>query len=73
MHLDELLFAIVLVLAVVAVSVSLFKRLGLGSILGLLAAGVIVGPSGFAVTDKAEELLHITEIGVVLLLFIIGL
>jgi Kef-type K+ transport system membrane component KefB len=54
MHLDELLFAIVLVLAVVAVSVSIFKRLGLGSILGFLAAGIIVGPSGFAVTDQVD-------------------
>jgi glutathione-regulated potassium-efflux system protein KefB len=72
-HLDELLFAIVLVLAVVAVSVSIFKRLGLGAILGYIVAGLIVGPSGFMVTDKVDELLHVTEIGVVLLLFIIGL
>ena len=66
MHFEELLFAAVLILGIVAVSVAIFKRLAMGAILGFLAAGVIVGPSGFAVTDRVEELRHITELGVVL-------
>ena len=73
MHFEELLFAAVLILGIVAVSVAIFKRLAMGAILGFLAAGVVVGPSGFAVTDRVEELRHLTELGVVLLLFIIGL
>ena len=73
MHLDELLFAIVLILAAAAVCVAIFKRLGLGAILGYLAAGIIVGPSGFTIAENVDDLLHITELGVVLLLFIIGL
>lgn len=73
MHIDQLLLAGVIVLLACTVSVSLFKRLGLGSVLGFLAAGVIVGPWGLQVTDKVEELRHIAELGVVLLLFVIGL
>jgi monovalent cation:proton antiporter-2 (CPA2) family protein len=73
MHIEHLLFAGVIVLLACTVSVSLFKRLGLGSILGFLAAGLIVGPWGLQVSDKADELRHIAELGVVLLLFVIGL
>ncbi|MEM7077356.1 MAG: monovalent cation:proton antiporter-2 (CPA2) family protein [Pseudomonadota bacterium] len=53
--------------------VPLCKRLGLSSVLGYLAAGVLVGPSGFGLIGEAVEILHFAEIGVVLLLFIIGL
>ena len=73
MHLDEFLLAAVILLAAAAVFVFLFKRLGLGSVLGFLAAGVIAGPSGFAITTRVDELRHFTELGVVLLMFIIGL
>jgi len=72
-HIDELLLAGVIVLLASTLSVSLFKRLGLGSVLGFLAAGMIIGPWGLQVTDKVEELRHIAELGVVLLLFVIGL
>jgi glutathione-regulated potassium-efflux system ancillary protein KefC len=67
------LAAVLILLAVTAVSVTLFKRLGLGSILGLLAAGLVVGPSGLALSTQVEELREFTEIGVVFLLFVIGL
>ncbi len=50
----------------------LFKRLGLGTVLGYLAAGVIIGPIARLIND-GEELLHFSELGVVFLLFIIGL
>jgi len=72
-HIDELLLAGVIVLLASTVSVSLFKRLGLGSVLGFLAAGLIIGPWGLQVTDQVDELRHIAELGVVLLLFVIGL
>jgi glutathione-regulated potassium-efflux system protein KefB len=60
---------------VAAIAVALFRRFGLGSILGLLVTGVLVGPHtpGPSVTSNVEDLRHFTELGVVLLLFVIGL
>ncbi len=54
------------------IAAPLFKRLGLGTVLGYLAAGVIIGPIARLITG-GEELLHFSELGVVFLLFIIGL
>lgn len=53
----------------------MFKHLGLGSVLGLLVAGIVVGPHapGPYVTTHVDEVRHFTELGVVLLLFVIGL
>ena len=62
---------IYLLAAVVAVPLS--RRLGLGSILGYLAAGIIIGPFGFAFITDAGHTLHFAELGVVFLLFIVGL
>ncbi|MDX1668357.1 MAG: monovalent cation:proton antiporter-2 (CPA2) family protein [Limnobacter sp.] len=56
-----------------AIAVPLFKRFGLGSILGYLAAGVVMGPSILGLIDDPEKVLHFSEIGVILLLFVIGL
>ena len=53
--------------------VPVFKRLGLGSVLGYLAAGVIIGPSVLALIPDVEGALHFGEFGVVLLLFLVGL
>lgn len=53
--------------------VPIFTRLGLGSILGYLLAGIIVGPFGFNHAHESENLKHFSELGVILLLFIIGL
>jgi CPA2 family monovalent cation:H+ antiporter-2 len=61
---------ILLVAAVIGVAVS--RRLGLGSVLGYLAAGAVVGPLARLVTGAAE-IMHVAELGIVLLLFIIGL
>ena len=62
-------------LAAAVVAVPIFKRLGLGAVLGYLAAGMAIGPWGMKlVTDvESESILHFSELGVVLLLFIIGL
>ena len=55
------------------VVVPLLNRLGLSSVIGYLIAGVIIGPAALSVIDRADGVLHFAEIGVVLLLFIIGL
>lgn len=60
-------------LGATVLAVPLFRRLRLSSILGYLAAGVAIGPSGLGVIDDAEGVMHIAEFGVVLLLFVIGL
>ena len=60
-------------LAAAVVAVPLFKRLGLGSVLGYLAAGMVIGPGGFGAISDVESILHFAEFGVVLLLFLIGL
>ncbi|MCU7829245.1 MAG: cation:proton antiporter [Candidatus Thiodiazotropha sp. (ex Myrtea sp. 'scaly one' KF741663)] len=75
MHLDTFLFSALLLLLVTSVAVALFKHLGLGSVLGLLVAGIVVGPysPGPYVTEHVEDVRHFTELGVVLLLFLIGL
>ncbi len=64
--------SIVYLLAAI-ISVPISKRLGFGSVLGYLAAGIIIGPFGLAFVSNAEHILHFAELGVVLLLFIIGL
>lgn len=60
-------------LAAAVLAVPLFTRLGLGSVLGYLAAGALIGPSCLGFIGKVEETLHFAEFGVVLLLFLIGL
>lgn len=55
------------------IAVPLFKRFGLGAVLGYLAAGVVIGPWGLKLFRDAEATLHLAEFGVVLLLFVIGL
>src|SRR5450432_4852626 len=63
--------AILLTAAVVAVS--LFRLLKMSSILGFLAAGLIIGPWGLRLITDVSSILHASEFGIVLLLFIIGL
>ena len=53
--------------------VPLFRRLKLGGVLGYLAAGALIGPWGLALIANAETTLHFAELGVVLLLFLVGL
>jgi CPA2 family monovalent cation:H+ antiporter-2 len=55
------------------VAVPLFKKLKLGAILGYLIAGVVIGPSVFNLVNDPSTILHFAELGVVLLLFVIGL
>ena len=64
---------ILVLLAAAIVAVPVFRRLGLGSVLGYLVAGAVVGPWGFGFIDQIEEIRHIAEFGVIFLLFIIGI
>ena len=72
MHGNGLQLALVFLLAAV-VAVPLFKRFGLGAVLGYLAAGVALGPFGLKVIRDAEPVMAASEIGVVMMLFVIGL
>jgi hypothetical protein len=67
------LVQVVALLGAGVVAVPIFKRLGLGSILGYLAAGLAIGPFGLGLFDDPEAILHVAELGVVMFLFIIGL
>lgn len=55
------------------IAVPLFRRLGLGSVLGYFAAGLVIGPFGLGLFTDPESILHTAEFGVIMLLFIIGL
>jgi len=74
-HLDSFIVSALILLAATSVAVALFRRLGLGSMLGLLVAGIVIGPHspGPYVTAHVDDVRHFTELGVVLLLFVIGL
>ncbi len=63
----------VALLGAAVVAVPLFTRLGLGAVLGYLAAGLLVGPFALALVTDPVTLLHVAEIGVVMFLFVIGL
>lgn len=67
------LIAPVVLLAAAVIAVPIFKRIGLGSVLGYLIAGLIIGPFGFAFFHDSASILHIAELGIVMYLFVIGL
>jgi len=67
------LVKVVTLLGAAVVAVPLFKRLGLGSVLGYLAAGLAIGPFGFGLFTDPQTILHTAELGVVMFLFVIGL
>jgi glutathione-regulated potassium-efflux system protein KefB len=69
LHLGE----VVALLAAAVLAVPLFRRLGLGSVLGYLAAGLAIGPFGLQLVTEPESILHVAELGVVLFLFVVGL
>ncbi|MGB3336214.1 MAG: monovalent cation:proton antiporter-2 (CPA2) family protein [Devosia sp.] len=67
------LIPVVALLGAAVIAVPLFKRIGLGSVLGYLAAGLVLGPSGIGLINDPESVLTTAELGVVMFLFIIGL
>jgi glutathione-regulated potassium-efflux system ancillary protein KefC len=60
-------------LAAAVLAVPIARMLGLGSIIGYLAAGIVIGPWGLKLVTDAQSMLHIAEFGVVLMLFLVGL
>jgi len=74
MHNEDFFFQAFVYLVAAVLSVLIAKRLGLGSVLGYLVAGVIIGPFvlGF-VGQEGDDVMHFAEFGVVMMLFLIGL
>lgn len=72
MHGSGLELMLVFLLAAV-IAVPVFKRFGLGAVLAYLVAGVVLGPDGLALVRDADRILNAAEIGVVMMLFVIGL
>ncbi|MFD0914470.1 monovalent cation:proton antiporter-2 (CPA2) family protein [Methylophilus luteus] len=73
MNTSHFLFQAAIYLSAAIILVPLFKRLGLGSVLGYLIAGILIGPSALKLIADPEHVLHFAEFGVVLMLFLIGL
>ncbi|PJZ27735.1 cation:proton antiporter, partial [Leptospira kmetyi] len=69
----NLLITLIVFLSAAVISVPLFKRIGLGSVVGYLIGGTIIGPWGIGLITDVDSILHLSEFGVVLLLFLIGL
>jgi glutathione-regulated potassium-efflux system ancillary protein KefC len=70
---QNLLLNALIYLAAAVLAVPLAKRLGLGAVLGYLLAGIAIGPWGLGFISEVKDILHFSEFGVVLLLFLIGL
>jgi monovalent cation:proton antiporter-2 (CPA2) family protein len=70
---DSVYVQALIFLGAAVVAVPLFRKLRLGSILGYLAAGLVIGPFGLGLFSDVDSTLHVAELGVVLFLFIIGL
>lgn len=60
-------------LAAAVIAVPVAKKLGLGAIIGYLAAGILIGPWGLRFVTDPQDMLHFAEFGVVLMLFLVGL
>ncbi len=69
----HVIYDILALLTAAVIAIPLFHRLGLGSVLGYLAAGIVLGPWGFSIIVDVAEISHFAEFGVVFLLFLIGI
>lgn len=70
---DNLLVTLIVFLSAAVISVPFFKKIGLGSVVGYLIGGIIIGPWGIGLITNVDSILHLSEFGVILLLFLIGL
>ena len=73
MHGQDLLIQAMVYLAAGVISVPIAKRLGLGSVLGYLIAGAVIGPSALSLVGDQQDVMRFAEFGVVILLFLVGL
>ena len=67
------LLDIVILLLAAVVAVPAFRAAGFGAVPGFLVAGMLVGPSGFSLIDNVTEIGQLAELGVILLLFVVGI
>jgi len=72
-HEGDLLSQLLILIAVAAVGVAIFERVGLPAVTGFLLTGTLVGPGGLGLVQDPERVRHLAELGVVFLLFEIGL
>ena len=70
---EQFLLKLLIFLAAAVIAVPLARKCKLGSVLGYLIAGIIIGPFGLALIDDIEAVMHFTEFGVVMMLFLVGL
>ena len=70
---EAFLYQATIYLSAAVIAVPIAARLGLGSVLGYLAAGIIIGPVLGLVGSEARDLQHFAEFGVVMMLFLVGL
>jgi len=74
MHYESFFFQAFVYLTAAVIAVPIAKRLGLGSVLGYLLAGVVIGPFVLGlVGSEGEDIMHFAEFGVVMMLFLVGL
>jgi glutathione-regulated potassium-efflux system ancillary protein KefC len=71
-HLPNWLLSALVYLSAAVFAVPLARAVGLGSIIGYLAAGIVIGPWGLKIVTNAPDILHFAEFGVVLMLFLVG-
>ena len=72
-HMIDLLGGGFIMLGAALVMVLIFRKFGIGAVLGYLIAGILIGPQGFALITNGATILEFSEIGIILLLFIVGL
>ena len=70
---EQFLLRLLIFLGAAVIAVPLARKFKLGSVLGYLIAGIVIGPFGLALIDNIEEVMHFTEFGVVMMLFLVGL
>ena len=70
---EVFLLQLFIFLGAAALAVPVAKKLGLGSVLGYLIAGIVIGPYGLSLIPDVEQVMHFTEFGVVMMLFLVGL
>lgn len=70
---EQFLLQLFIYLAAAAIAVPVARKCGLGSVLGYLMAGIVIGPFGLSLIGETEEVMHFTEFGVVMMLFLVGL
>src|SRR5919201_5994185 len=73
MDTDGFLQQALIYLGAAIIAVPIFTRLGAGAVLGYLVAGIVIGPFGLGLTTHAQTVLEFAELGIVLLLFLVGL